>query len=89
MLHVASWNINGLNSPYKRSMCLDWLKRQRIDVAFVQESHLRNYGKHRVANRHYYTAAAAAFNSKSCRALVLLRCSLSLTITGSYGSDDG
>uniref|UniRef100_A0A3Q2QK15 Endonuclease/exonuclease/phosphatase domain-containing protein n=1 Tax=Fundulus heteroclitus TaxID=8078 RepID=A0A3Q2QK15_FUNHE len=74
-LCIASWNINGLNAPIKRSMCLDWLKRHSIDVQ-------------RLSNRHYYTSAAATFNSKSRGALVVLRRSLSLTIVGSYVSED-
>uniref|UniRef100_A0A3Q2U9Z3 exodeoxyribonuclease III n=1 Tax=Fundulus heteroclitus TaxID=8078 RepID=A0A3Q2U9Z3_FUNHE len=79
-LCIASWNINGLNAPIIRSMCLDWLKRHSIDVAFIQESHF----KHSDMHRHYYTSAAATFNSKSCGPLVVLRRSLSLTIVGSY-----
>lgn len=89
MLHIASWNINGLNAPIKRSMCLDWLRRHKIDVAFIQESHFKHSDKHRLSNRYYYTSAAATFSSKSRGALVVLRRSLSLTIIGSYGSEDG
>lgn len=58
------------------------------DVAFIQESHLKPADKYRLVNRHYYTAAAA-LNSKSRGALVLLRRSLSLTIIETYGSEDG
>lgn len=88
-LHIASWNINGLNAPIKRSMCLDWLKRHKIDVAFLQESHFKHSDQQRLSNRYYYTSAAATFNSKSHSALVVLRRSLTLTIIGSYGSEDG
>ncbi len=88
-LHIASWNTTGLNGPTKHSMCLDWLKRHKIDVAFIQESHLKPADKYRLVSRHYYTVAAAAFNSKSRGALVLVRRSLSLTIIESYGSEDG
>lgn len=89
MLHAASWNKNGLNAPIKCSMCLDWLRRHRIDVAFIQESLLKHSDKHCMSNRYYYTSAAATFSSKSRRALVVLRRSLSLRIIGSYGSEDG
>ena len=82
MPHIVSWNIKGLNAPIKRSMCLDWLRRHKIDVAFIQESHFKHY-------YYYYTSAAATFSSKSRGALVVLRRSPSLTIIGSYGSEDG
>lgn len=89
ILHLASWNINGLNAPVKRSMCLDWLKRHGIDVAFIQEPHFRHSDKQCLSNRFYYTPAAATFNSRSRGALVVLRRALSLTILGSYESEDG
>lgn len=40
-IHVISWNVNGLNGQIKRTACLDILRRQNVDVAFIQESHLR------------------------------------------------
>lgn len=75
--------------PVKRSMCLDWLKRHRIDVAFIQESRFKHSDKQRLSNRFYYTRAAATFNSKSHGALVVLRSAVSLTILESYESEDG
>ncbi|KAI7799912.1 putative follistatin-related protein 5-like, partial [Triplophysa rosa] len=41
ILHIATWNVNGLNSPIKRTACLDYLYRHQVDVAFIQESHLK------------------------------------------------
>lgn len=70
-------------------MCLYWLKRHKIDVAFIQESYFKHPDKQRLSNRYYYTSAVATFNSKSRGALVVLRHSLSLTITGHYESEVG
>ena len=52
-LHFISWNVNGLNGQIKRTACLDFLRRQQVDVALIQESHLRTADTHRFANRHY------------------------------------
>lgn len=87
ILHVTRWNINNLNGRIKHSICLDWLKRHRIDVSFVQVSHLKHSYKHQLANWHYYTATAATFNSTSRSALVLLRHSLSFTVIESCASE--
>lgn len=65
-------------------MCLDWLKRHKIDVAFIQESHFKHSDRQRLANRHYFTAAATYFISKSRGALVVVKCGLSLTITENF-----
>uniref|UniRef100_A0A3P8RVB9 exodeoxyribonuclease III n=1 Tax=Amphiprion percula TaxID=161767 RepID=A0A3P8RVB9_AMPPE len=88
-LSIASWNINGLNSQLKWSVCLDWVKMHSIDVALIQETHFKHIDKHKLANRYYYTAAAACYNSKSCGVLVLLKRSLSLSIIDCFESDDG
>lgn len=39
-LTCISWNIRGINSPIKRKKMLTYLKRQKVDIAFIQESHL-------------------------------------------------
>uniref|UniRef100_A0A3B4T4G4 Reverse transcriptase domain-containing protein n=1 Tax=Seriola dumerili TaxID=41447 RepID=A0A3B4T4G4_SERDU len=39
-LTCISWNIRGVNSPIKRKKMLTYLKRQKVDIAFIQESHL-------------------------------------------------
>lgn len=47
-LRFLSWNIKGMNSPVKRSRVFSHLKQLRVDVAFLQESHLRVKDQHRV-----------------------------------------
>lgn len=64
MIHNASWNINGLNTPIKCSTCLDWLKWNQMDVDFIK-SHILNTNKQCLLNCYYCTSAAATFTSKS------------------------
>lgn len=40
MLKVLSLNVNGLQSPTKQGKILSKPKREDIDVAFLQETHL-------------------------------------------------
>lgn len=88
-LQLASWNANGLNGPVKRAACLDLLQRNHIDIAFIQETHLKTSDVQRFANRQYYVAASASTDSKTRGSLILLKRSLSITILDKYGSEDG
>lgn len=88
-LHVISWNVNGLNGQIKRTACLDLLCRQLVDIAFIQESHLRTADAHRFANKHYYVAASASLKSKTRGSLIVLKRNLSLYILDTFGSEDG
>uniref|UniRef100_A0A8B9GXD4 Endonuclease/exonuclease/phosphatase domain-containing protein n=1 Tax=Astyanax mexicanus TaxID=7994 RepID=A0A8B9GXD4_ASTMX len=64
-LHIVSWIVNGLNGQIKRTDCLDHLHRQRVDIALIQESHLRKTDTGRFSNKHYYVAAAASLDTKA------------------------
>lgn len=88
-IHVISCNVNGLNGQFKRTACLDLLRRQRVDVAFIQESHLRSIDVNRFANKHYYVAASASLNTRTRGSLVVIKRNLSITVLEKYGSDDG
>ena len=39
-LKIASWNLKGLNNVIKKKKILAYLKSSKVDVAFVQETHL-------------------------------------------------
>lgn len=37
-----SWNINGIHNPMKRKQILTYIKRNRTDLCFIQETHLNS-----------------------------------------------
>ena len=39
---VVSWNINGCGNPVKRKKVLSYLKLHQTDIAFIQETHLKD-----------------------------------------------
>jgi exonuclease III len=43
---LISLNINGLNSPIKRHRLTDWLHKQNPTFCCIQETHLRDKGRH-------------------------------------------
>uniref|UniRef100_A0A3Q3BEX2 exodeoxyribonuclease III n=1 Tax=Kryptolebias marmoratus TaxID=37003 RepID=A0A3Q3BEX2_KRYMA len=87
--HVISWNVNGLNGQVKRAACLDLFRRHSVDIAFIQESHLRSRDTQRFANKFYYTDASASLSSKNRGSLIVLKRNLSLNILRKYGREDG
>lgn len=42
VFRFLSWNINGMHNPVKRKQILTYLKRNKTDVCFLQETHLNN-----------------------------------------------
>lgn len=39
-IKIATYNVNGLVNPIKRSKILTKLKRDKVEVAFLQETYL-------------------------------------------------
>lgn len=84
-LNILSFNVRGLNSPYKRSKVLDFLRRKKIDVALLQETHLKPNDISRVQNRFYRPVVASTDGTRTKGTMILIRCGANVTIekTGS------
>lgn len=87
--NIFTWNVNGLNSPIKRTKCLEYLHRKQADIVLIQESHLKSRDVHRFQNKHYKVAAASSAASKTCGVIILLRRKFSFSIEGSGSDSDG
>ncbi|CAH2284019.1 Hypothetical predicted protein, partial [Pelobates cultripes] len=53
--HIIAQNCRGLNTPKKRAHLLQDLKRRRVLIALLQETHLRDTDTHRLQKKHYKT----------------------------------
>lgn len=40
MIKLASYNVNGVLNPIKRTKILNKMKREGVDVIYLQETHL-------------------------------------------------
>lgn len=49
-IRIASYNVNGMHSPIKRGKILSQLKKDRVQIAFLQETHL-NASEHAKLNK--------------------------------------
>ena len=78
--NVMSFNVRGLNSPFKRSKVLDFLYRKKVDVALLQETHLKPADIIRLQNKRFKTVAASSDGSSTKGVAVLMRRNLNVNI---------
>ena len=38
-LKVISFNVKGIKDPTKRHALMYWLKKKKVDIAYIQEAH--------------------------------------------------
>ncbi len=71
-LNILSLNVNGLNSPVKRTRVLEYLHRESISCALIQETHLKQSDVARFQNKYYKLAAFSSAQKKLRGCLSLL-----------------
>lgn len=70
---IATYNVNGLGNPIKRSKILTKLKRERVEVAFLQETHLSDteHAKlKRLGFKHQYSSLYKAGHRRGVAVLI-------------------
>lgn len=70
-LTCISWNVRGINSPIKRKKILTYLKRQSVDIALIQESHLTDL-EHLKLRRDWVGSVFYSSYSSNARGVALL-----------------
>ena len=88
-LNILVWNCGGLNAPHKRASTLGLLKRQNIDIALLQETHLLKADAGRLANRFFHTVAFSSADTKTKGVAIVARRSLPMRIITSWADDVG
>ncbi len=86
-LNIMSWNVRGLNSPVKRTKCLEFLKRKEISIALIQETHMKTTDIHRFQNRFYKCVAHSSAMNRTKEVAILLSRKSEVKVEKS-GSDD-
>ncbi len=67
-----SLNVNGLRSPVKQSKILTKLKRENIDIAFLQETHLMEAEHEKLKRQGFKHIFSSSNGSKHTRGVVIL-----------------
>lgn len=79
--------MRGLNSPVKRTRCLEFLRRKDVSIALIQETHLKDEDIHRFQNKTYKILACSCALNKSKGVLILHKRSLHFSVD-TLGKDD-
>lgn len=71
-MKVVSLNVNGLRSPVKQSKVLLKLKRENIDIAYLQETHLTETEHEKLKRQGFKYVFSSSNGSKHTRGVVIL-----------------
>lgn len=89
LVKVMSWNINGCGNPVKRKKVLSYLKLQHTDIAFIQETHLKD-GEAKIFKRDWVEQVFfSSFSSKKNGALILVHKMLHFSLVREFVDTNG
>ena len=88
-IKLVSWNVRGLNSKYKRSLVLQYLKSLNPHIVLLQETHLMG-SKTLSLNRNWIQRAVHSTYSSYARGVVILlhkklQCNIEHVVTDPHG----
>ncbi len=63
-IKVASYNVNGVVNPIKRSKILNKMKRDRVGVVFLQETHLTEKEHEKLKRNGYNQSFFSSYKSR-------------------------
>uniref|UniRef100_A0A8C5E1K9 exodeoxyribonuclease III n=1 Tax=Gouania willdenowi TaxID=441366 RepID=A0A8C5E1K9_GOUWI len=88
-IKINTWNIRGSNNVVKRKAVLNSLKKDKIQIAFLQETHL-NDEEHKKYRREWVGQIFFSSHSTNKRGVViLLHKNLPFTVTASFKDTEG
>uniref|UniRef100_A0A672NZ17 exodeoxyribonuclease III n=1 Tax=Sinocyclocheilus grahami TaxID=75366 RepID=A0A672NZ17_SINGR len=70
-INILSWNVNRLNSPIKRTKCLDYLRCKKVSIALIQESHLKSVDMHHFQNKYFKVIFSSSAVNKTKGVLIV------------------
>ncbi len=88
-LNILSLNVRGLNNPVKRVATLDFLSKQRINIAFLQETHLVKRDNNRMSNRIFRVVACSSAANKSKGVAIICQRNLRFKLLDTWADDKG
>lgn len=81
MPRIISWNVKGLRSPQKRMMVLHHLKKLKVDIALLQETHLGTKDFGRMCRLWVGEVVESAGQGRKARVLILVRKNFKINIS--------
>lgn len=72
VLKFVSFNVNGLNGPIKRKRVLTYLKKLKVDLVFLQETHLTAQEHKKLKREWVGQVVSSSFNSRARGVAILV-----------------
>uniref|UniRef100_A0A8C5WE20 exodeoxyribonuclease III n=1 Tax=Leptobrachium leishanense TaxID=445787 RepID=A0A8C5WE20_9ANUR len=88
-LKCLSLNVKGLNSPRKRRLLFHELRKQKIDIAFIQETQIPRKATYRLADARYQRVFSSTALPKRNGVSVILHNSCPFQVESVEGDDSG
>ena len=89
MLNVITFNVRGLGNPIKRKRVLTFLKKGKIDIAFLQETHLSNEEHKKLKRDWVGQVYFSSFTSKKRGTALLIHKKLPFIFKEQYNDCEG
>ncbi len=70
--NILSLNVNGLNNPVKRSKMIAKIKREKVNVAFWQETHLSDIEHEKLRKMGFRNTFFSSFRKGKRRGVAIL-----------------
>lgn len=80
-VNFVNWNVKSLNHPVKRKKVFAHLKQLNVDIAFLQETHLRTTDHFRLRGSWEGQIYHSNFHSKARGAAILIKKNVPFTVT--------
>ncbi len=71
-IKITSLNVNGINNPIKRGKILSKLKKEKTDIAFLQETHLNGIEHTKLGRLGFKHVYSSSYKSGKKRVVVIL-----------------
>lgn len=88
-LNVTTFNVRGLGHPIKRKRVLTFLKKEKVDIAFLQETHLSNEEHKKLKRDWVGQAYFSSFTSNKRGTVILIHKKLPFIFKEQYSDFEG
>ncbi|KAF7704191.1 hypothetical protein HF521_021263, partial [Silurus meridionalis] len=89
IINICSWNVKGVQNPVKRKKILNYLKKEQIHIAFLQETHLTDSEHIQLKRDWVGQVYGSSFTSKSRGVVILVNKCIPLTDINTYSDKSG
>lgn len=88
-IRICTWNVKGSNNPMKRKAILNSLKKDKIQIAFLQETHLSDNEHNKYLREWVGQVYYSSYSTSKRGVIILIHKNLPLVVTDTYKDTEG